>query len=619
MEHIEIMENFFDIIILGGGHAGLEAAYASAQYKNLKVAIVTLPGVGIASAPCNPAIGGVGKGQVVREIDALGGIMGKLADRSGIQFRVLNESKGFAVQSTRVQIDKDTYSELAEEELLSINNLKIIKEKVISVSKKDEVFSLRTNCSTWNSKKLIVTVGTFLNGKLHVGQETSLGGRIDAESSGGLKDLFFNIKKRPSRFKTGTPARLIKSSIDYSVLVEQPSDNSVLNFHYSHGLIDRFLPQVSCFLAETTSETISVIANNKEKSPMYNGQINAVGARYCPSIEDKVMRYPDKHKHHVFIEPEGHKRDTVYPSGVSSSLPKSVQKEFIRSIPGLESAEIETYGYAVEYDVVDTTSLKSTLEYAEIEGLYFAGQVNGTSGYEEAAGQGLVAGLNAALSLNEMEEFVISRRDSYIGVMIQDLISNTRDEPYRLFTARSENRLYIREDNAIIRMMPYRKRLDLSLDIDRYSNNFFDNYGLLSKLLDSTYISPRDEFLVGQNIIVPHRTSISEVLKQSKINPINTLLAYFKHLGLSYPVSLVRCLAISKKYEGYIAKADEQYRKVSKLDKIKLDWENLVASSNISFECKQRIKKIKPETFEQLKLIDGIRPATLAVVANHNI
>lgn len=608
----------FDITIVGGGHAGIEAAHIAAQF-GLDVAIITMPGIGLGSAPCNPSVGGVGKGQVVRELDALGGLMGILADQAGIQFRTLNDSKGFAVQSTRVQIDKDLYSQAAEAYISQIPNITVIREKVTGINKSIN-FEIRTTEGLYHSQKIIMTVGTFLNGKLHTGPDQSLGGRVGCEASSGLTDLFTDIKTRPYRFKTGTPPRLNKASIDYSKLEEQPSDGTVRNFHCLHSPFDRFSAQVSCYLARTNTQTMEIIRENKEKSPMFNGQIKGVGARYCPSIEDKAFRYPDKNIHHVFIEPEGLNLQTMYPSGISSSLPKEVQQSYVNSIEGLESAQILVYGYAVEYDVIDTTDLKLTLEHTQIENLYFAGQVNGTSGYEEAAGQGFIAGANAALSTLGMDPLILSRHESYIGVMIEDLTSNTRDEPYRLFTARSENRLFIREDNSIIRMFPYRAQFLLNTKLDEYQRRFMESYQELLDFCDETMIpetSPlMDEFSgTGDLQRITRRMSVSEVLRQAWLNPIQTLGRILEFYGLTLSYDLVRTVAISKKYDGYIKRSEDQYQRLKKMDSMKIDWETIAASQNISFECKQRISRIKPETFGQLKLIEGIRPATLAVVA----
>ncbi|MDP7321938.1 MAG: tRNA uridine-5-carboxymethylaminomethyl(34) synthesis enzyme MnmG [Bacteriovoracaceae bacterium] len=607
----------YDIIIIGAGHAGVEAAYIASQFEKLKIGLITLPGVGIASAPCNPSIGGVGKGQVVREIDALGGLMGRLADLSGIQFRTLNESKGYAVQSTRIQIDKLKYSKNAESILSKIENIDIIREKVVGIDGSNNNFAVRTESSTWNSKKIIFTVGTFLNGKLHTGSSTRNGGRDGCESSGDLSSIIKKLKKVKNRFKTGTPARIDKKSVDYSLMEKQESDPDVYTFHSQHSVNARFLNQKSCYLTYTNSETLKIIRENKERSPMFNGQIVAVGARYCPSIEDKAYRYPDKDIHHVFVEPEGHDLDTLYPSGISTSLPQSVQKKMLQTIKGLEQSKILQYGYAVEYDVLDTTQLNKTLELKLFSGIYFAGQVNGTSGYEEAAGQGLIAGVNSALSLAGKEPLILSRNDSYIGVMIEDLVSNVRDEPYRLFTARSENRLFIREDNSVLRMVSYRKKLGLNGQHDDYINNFTNEYNLLYNLLNTTYMGVNDVFLQSHKIKVPRRTNIFEILARADVDPVKVLNKYIDSAGLVFDKRIIRTLAITAKYQGYISKTKEYSQKISKLDSKKIDWHKILRSENISFECKQRVKRIKPETFGQLKLIEGIRPATLAVVASN--
>ena len=606
----------FDIIVVGGGHAGIEAAYIASQF-NLQVAIVTIPGVGLGSAPCNPSVGGVGKGQVVRELDALGGLMGILADKAGIQYRTLNDSKGFAVQSSRVQIDKELYSEKAEEIIAAISNITVIREKVTDIS---PGFEVRTTARSYRATKIIMTVGTFLNGKLHTGSEQTMGGRIDVENSSGLQDLLSSIKTTAQRFKTGTPPRLHKDSVDYSKLEEQPSDSGVRNFHCLNEPFNREAEQVSCYLAHTNFETMEIIRANRERSPMFNGQIQGVGARYCPSIEDKAYRYPDKSSHHVFIEPEGLNLNTVYPSGISSSLPKDVQESYVRSMVGLENAKIEVYGYAVEYDVLDTTELNITLEHQSLPGLYFAGQVNGTSGYEEAAGQGYIAGVNASLAILGQDSLILSRHESYIGVMIEDLTSNTRDEPYRLFTARSENRLFIREDNTLIRMAPYRQNLFLNTRLDQYQREFLEKYDLLLKFCDETMITEESPLLAvfsgeGELQKLTRRLTVTDLLKQAWLNPVSTLERLLSEHGVSLGYDLVRTVAISKKYEGYIKRSEGQNERLKKMDLMKVNWEEIVGSGNISFECKQRISRIRPQTFGQLKLIDGIRPATLAVVA----
>lgn len=612
----------FDAIVIGGGHAGLEAAWSISK-SNRNVAIITMPGIPIASAPCNPAIGGVGKSQLVKEIDCLGGIMGKIADLSAIQYRVLNESKGYAVRSTRVQIDKEVYAETAEKLVSENEYITVIRKRVDSVIKDKDtsIFTVSTSDGDfYQSLKIVVTTGTFLNGKLHTGPEQKEGGRVDCLKSNGIDDIFSGVSKLAKRFKTGTPARLKIETVDFSKMISQKSDESALNFHSLHDLKERYLPQVSCHITHTNENTMQIIRDNKELSPMFNGQINAVGARYCPSLEDKAFRYPDRNSHHVFVEPEGLKLNTVYPNGISTSLPKEVQLDFIRTINGLENAEIEVYGYAVEYDVVDTTRLSQALESQDIPGLYFAGQVNGTSGYEEAAGQGLVAGINIIQKLENRDPIYFSREDSYLGVLIEDLTGNLRDEPYRLFTARSENRLYVREDNSINRMAFYRSMLKMDDPIDKYQRRYLENFELLKNLCDSTIIHANKEnkkrFKEQAFGKLESNISFSELLKRSQLDPIKTLEKELDYLGLYFSADVMRAVAISTKYEGYINRAELEKKRFERFGQKRLDWESLIECQNISFECRQRIKEIRPETFSQLKRINGIRPATLAYVVN---
>ena len=588
-----------DLVIIGGGHAGIEAAHIASSY-NLKIIILTIPNVLLGSPPCNPSVGGQGKGQVVREIDYLGGLMGKLADLAGIHYRTLNESKGYAVQSTRVQIDRELYPQAAEKHFSNLINVKIIREKVVKVIGNNGNFQITTELgSEIRCKKVVVTVGTFLNGKLHTGEEQTSGGRRGVTASPGLKNIFSEVKVGQNRFKTGTPPRLDRKSINFSQLETQPSDYQTRNFHWKNSTNQRKVSQVDCYLTRTNPKALKIIRDNKLKSPMYNGQISGVGARYCPSIEDKAYRYIDKDVHHIFIEPEGLNSSSMYPSGISTSLPKDVQQEFVNSIVGLENAEILQFGYAVEYDVLDTTELDLTLQHKTIHGLYFAGQVNGTSGYEEAAGQGLIAGANAALSLLNYEPLILSRYDSYIGVMIEDLCMNRRDEPYRLFTARSENRLYIREDNTALRMHSYRNKLNLNQEIDRHLEDFQTQYEILSKYVDECL---PEEILKDPNI--DPTVELSKILTSSNV--------YFNH-------DVVKVVGINKKYEGYIKRYQEQFEKIKKLDQQAIDWKKIIQSKNVSFECKSRVEQIKPSTFGQLKSIAGIRPATLAVVASNSI
>jgi tRNA uridine 5-carboxymethylaminomethyl modification enzyme len=611
----------FDIVIVGGGHAGLEAAWAASQYKELKVAMITLPEIPIASAPCNPAIGGVGKGQVVREIDALGGAMGYLADHSAIQYRILNESKGFAVQSTRVQIDKDKYAQEAEKLINNTKRFEVIRTLAQNIQKEGDVFKIATESGVYTAKKIIVTTGTFLNGQMHTGEVTTKGGRVDCRSVDSFSNIFSAVKMLPCQFKTGTPARLDINSIDFSKMSEQESDERTMNFHFSHKPNERFVKQVSCHITFTNEDTMGVIRDNKERSPMFNGRVKGVGARYCPSIEDKAYRYPDKNKHHVFVEPEGLDLDTVYPNGISTSLPLDAQEAFIRTIPGLENAKILIPGYAVEYDVVDTTDLDITLQSQSVPGAYFAGQVNGTSGYEEAAGQGMIAGYNAAFSLLGKGEFILDRQETYIGVMVEDLVSDKRDEPYRLFTARSENRLFIREDNTLIRMAPYRSQLGLNTDLDAYYKKFLNTFDILMELTESFIYKANiknKEFFKKHNFgSLNTNILLAELMRRPELSPIDVLQIALSENGITVDERIVRAVAISTKYSGYIKRADVENEKVNRLAKKQIDWQTVINSPNISFECKQRIEEIKPTTFGQLKRINGLRHATLAFVAGN--
>ncbi|MCO4794552.1 MAG: tRNA uridine-5-carboxymethylaminomethyl(34) synthesis enzyme MnmG [Bacteriovoracaceae bacterium] len=611
----------FDIAIIGGGHAGVEAAWISSQF-NLKVAIFSMPEVGLASTPCNPAIGGVGKGQVVREIDALGGLMGRLADLSAIQYRTLNESKGYAVQSTRVQVDKDLYSENAEEILTKETSIEIVKIKVEEIDFVDEIFHIKlADKNTFTAKKVVITAGTFLNGLLHTGRICEEGGRVGCKAGSGLEGFIRGLKLNPMRFKTGTPARLDINSVDFSKMTRQDSDAESINFHFKHSSRDRYVEQVACYLTRTNDETLAIIRANKESSPIFNGQIKGVGPRYCPSIEDKAFRYPDRNSHHVFVEPEGLKCNSVYPNGISSSLPKDVQKNFIHTIVGLENAEILVHGYAVEYDVIDTTELSRTLEHRLLPGLYFAGQINGTSGYEEAAGQGLVAGVNAALSITSEDKFILPREESYIGVMVEDLVTNKRDEPYRLFTARNERRLHVREDNSYVRMAKRRLSLALNQDIDTYLKSFVEQYEVLSELIGKYKYRENSENLElfksnEWGKLTPNMT-LSDLMRRSFVNPVMLLTNELKRNGIVFDERVIRSVAVSNKYHGYIERSKIDLDRVDRFEAKTINLESLMESSNISTECKQRISEIRPETFGQLKRIQGIRPATLAFVAGN--
>lgn len=595
------MNNIYDIAIIGGGHAGVEAAWIAAQFP-LRVLILSMPGIGLASAPCNPAVGGVGKGQVVKEIDALGGLMGRLADLSGIQYRTLNESKGFAVQSTRVQVDKVAYSQNAEKEISKVQNIDVVKAIVKKIDKNNEQYLIGCDSGEYLARAVIVTTGTFLNGRMHTGSDISTGGRVGCAAGPALEGLISLKKLFRARFKTGTPPRLKSSTIRFDQLEIQPSDSLTRNFHLGNSHFERSLEQKDCFFTRTNKTTHNKIEENKSLSPLFNGQISGVGPRYCPSIEDKVFRYPERHEHHVFLEPESHELDTIYPNGISTSLPKEIQLDVVRSIEGLEDVEIETYGYAVEYDVVDTLQLNHYLEHKEVHGLYFAGQINGTSGYEEAAAQGLVAGLNAALGVLDRQKIVFDRQNSYIGLLVDDLVTTTRDEPYRLFTARSDNRLWIREDNAFIRLYNTRRSLGLKSDFDQMLEEKYFSYKVLGQMLETKFTKTSNQLV--------------DKLKDPAINPVKYLSDHLEEKGILFDRDAIRAVAIQVKYEGYIKRAEQEIFKHLKLDSKQMDFSQVCKSLPISNECKSRIDQVRPLNFGQLRKIEGLRPSTIALVAS---
>tara|TARA_B100000925_G_scaffold291950_1_gene282791 strand:- start:18064 stop:19863 length:1800 start_codon:yes stop_codon:yes gene_type:complete len=597
------MINSFDILIVGAGHAGIEAANISSQFSGLKVGLLTKKGVPIGSTPCNPAIGGVGKGQLVREIDILGGAIGALADKAAIQCRILNDSKGDAVKSTRFQVDKRSYSQAATDLILENSNLTVEYGELVNCERDQESEFFRVFLKSGDfllARRLVVTVGTFFDGVLHEGFNITPGGRIGCDRSVPVAALGLNVRTLSKKFKTGTPPRIKKDTVDTSKMEVQESDPRAQNFGFLSDPFQRFLRQVPCYKTHTNSSTVEIVLNNKESSPMFNGQISGVGPRYCPSIEDKAFKYPEKFDHHVFIEPEGLDLDTFYPNGVSTSLPSSIQEEMIRTISGMENAEVSIPGYAVEYDVIDTSRLSTSLESVDCRGLYFAGQVNGTSGYEEAAGQGLVAGLNAALASLSREEVVFPRGTSYIGVLIDDILSNKREEPYRLFTARAENRLYIREDNSVSRLGKIRLSLGLNSKLDRKIKKHLNELSVIDKVYSLLPSSLQNEFAAKSSAVEPSR-----------------FINYMKNMhGINLSHRASQEFLISKKYEGYINRQKISNERFGKMDKKRINVRKITEDLPISNECRELIIKYNPTTFFHLKSIRGIRPATLALVSS---
>lgn len=606
----------YGVIIIGGGHAGCEAALASAR-MGVNTALVTLDLEKIALMPCNPAIGGIGKGHIVREIDALGGQMARCIDKTGIQFRVLNSSKGPAVQGYRAQADKHLYKKEMRRVLECQEYLSLICDEVDELFfDKDSVKGLRTSSGLeLNSRSIVITTGTFLNGRIHLGMKNWPAGRVGEKPSNKLSQSFLDQGFELGRLKTGTPPRLLSKSIDFSQCEIQQGDFDPKPFSFSTTKISQ--PQVPCHITYTNARTADVISRNMHLSPLYSGVIEGVGPRYCPSIEDKVVKFPDRISHHVFLEPEGLDTDWIYPNGISTSLAEEVQWELVRTIPGLENAEIVAPGYAIEYDFVPPTQLLSTLETKKIKGLFHAGQINGTSGYEEAAGQGLIAGINAALSSLGRAPFTLSRMESYIGVMIDDLVTKGTEEPYRMFTSRAENRLLLRQDNADTRLMGKGHQLGL------VSNATYD-FCLLKKetvekeikRLNTTKVVPNEQGkeLVSQLGIKSLKTptTLAGLLKRPEVT-YSQIIETFNGASLSKLAG--EQVEIQVKYEGFIQRQNQVVSKQKKLEnyRIPIDF-NYESISGLSCEVVQKLENVRPTTLGQASRISGITPAAVSII-----
>ncbi|MBF0522137.1 MAG: tRNA uridine-5-carboxymethylaminomethyl(34) synthesis enzyme MnmG [Candidatus Omnitrophica bacterium] len=613
------MKNAYDCIVIGAGHAGVEAALAASR-MGASTLMVTLFFDTIGQMSCNPAIGGVGKGQLVKEIDALGGEMGLAADKTGIQFRQLNASKGQAVRSSRCQADRKRYKLYMQDVLRRQDNLDILEDEATELVAKDgKIVALKTQEGKEIAcKTIVIAAGTFLNGRIHVGKSITAGGRIGEPACHALADSLKKLGFEIWAFKTGTPPRLDGTTIDFSSLEPQYSDEPPVPFSFRTPMIPLNQKLLACYITHTSEETHDIIKANMHLSPMYSGQIQATGVRYCPSIEDKLKKFADKKSHQVFLEPEGLDTDEYYPNGISTGLPAEVQEEFVRSIQGLEHVKFNRYGYSIEHAVVPPTSLKASLETKRIEGLFLAGQINGTTGYEEAAAQGLIAGINAALKVQGKEPFILRRDEAYIGVLIDDLVTKGTQEPYRMFTSRVEYRLIVREDNADKRLAKYAYQFGLLSQEDfkkvEEKYHFIDDKIQYLKTTKISVSKDVNEILErAESAPLRRPTSLSDLLKRPEISlaVLSLLDVQLKDL----PPKSVEQIEYEIKYEGFITRQQKDVERFKHIENIKIpsdmDYDTV---SGLSIEIRQKLKSFAPVNLGQALRISGVTPAAISIL-----